>query len=93
MQLINDTSPLLLTTMTQRGQITVPARIRRMLAVKPRQQLGFEIKGNEVHLVPVTATLESIYGSVTPKNRPENFDALIHQAKRAKKVFNQTKQP
>ncbi|MCI0563793.1 MAG: hypothetical protein MN733_35410 [Nitrososphaera sp.] len=93
MQLSNDTSPLFQTTVTQRGQVTIPAEIRRLLGVKPRQQVGFKIKSGSVYIVPVTSTLESVYGSVSPKNSPEDFNALIRQAKdeRTKRAVNSLK--
>jgi AbrB family looped-hinge helix DNA binding protein len=80
--------------MTQRGQVTVPAYIRRILGVKPREQVAFEVKSNEVRLVPVTSTLESTCGSVTPKNHPEDFEALVRQAKeeRATRTINKLNQ-
>lgn len=72
------------TTITQRGQVTIPAEVRRMLGVKPRDKVAFTIEGNEVRLAPVSFTLESAYGSVKPSKRPEDFGDISRTAKEAK---------
>jgi AbrB family looped-hinge helix DNA binding protein len=70
------------TTMTQRSQVTVPAEVRRLLGLKPRDRVAFEIDGDEVRLKPVKWTLESVAGSVKPlHDGPQDFDEMIRQAK------------
>ena len=66
----------IVTSLTERGQVTVPAEVSRLLGLKPRDQVAFVIDGDQVRLVPATFSLESAYGSVEPRNRPENFKAL-----------------
>lgn len=72
------------TTITQRGQVTIPAEVRRMLGVQPRDKVAFTIEGNEVRLAPAAFTLESAYGSVKSSRRPEDFERLSQAAKQAK---------
>jgi AbrB family looped-hinge helix DNA binding protein len=69
------------TTVTERGQVTVPAEVRRLLGIKPRSKLTFRIEGDEVHLLPAAFTLASTFGSVKPINRPEDFEKMIREAK------------
>lgn len=69
------------TTITQRGQVTIPAEVRRLLGAKPRDKIAFRVEGDTVRLVPVEFTLEQVFGSVTPLQRPENFDELSRRAK------------
>ena len=69
------------TTVTQRGQVTIPAEVRRLLGVKPRSKVTFRVDDDEVSLVASEYTLESAYGSVTPLTRPENFEQLSRIAK------------
>lgn len=57
-------------TLTERGQITVPAEVRRLLGAQPRGKLAFRIEGNEVRLVPVAFTFESAYQSVPALPEP-----------------------
>ena len=72
------------TTITQRGQVTIPAEVRRVLGVKHRDKVTFTIDGGEVRLAPAAFTLESAYGSVKPSKRPEDFDEISRIAKEAK---------
>ncbi|MBI4235820.1 MAG: AbrB/MazE/SpoVT family DNA-binding domain-containing protein [Chloroflexi bacterium] len=72
------------TTITQRGQVTVPAEVRRVLGVKPRDRVAFRVEGDLVTLAAASFTLESAYGSVQPSQRPEDFDELSRAAKEAK---------
>ena len=70
------------TTMTQRSQVTIPAEVRRVLGLKPRDKVAFTIDGEEVRLSPVRFTVESVAGSLPPLNDgPQDFDELIRQAK------------
>jgi len=69
----------ILATITQRGQVTIPAEVRRLLAVKPKEKVAFRIERDQVRLVPADFTLESAYGSVTPRKRPEDFEAAIRE--------------
>ena len=71
----------LVTTMTQRGQITVPAEVRRLLGLKPRDKVAFAIDDGEVRLVPVAFTAATAYGSIEPLDRDDTFDEQIRQAK------------
>ena len=71
----------ILTTVTQRGQVTLPVEVRRLLGVKPRDKVAFTIDHNQVRLQPATFTLETTFGSVTPRNRPEDFEAISEAAK------------
>ncbi|HVA92473.1 MAG TPA: type II toxin-antitoxin system PrlF family antitoxin [Chloroflexota bacterium] len=73
------------TTITQRGQVTIPAEVRRRLGVGPRDKVAFAIDDDGVHLFPAPFTLESAFGSVTPKHTPEDFKT-IERAARAERV-------
>jgi antitoxin PrlF len=73
-----------ITTITQRGQVTIPAEVRRLLGANPRDKIAFQVEGDSVRLVPVTLTLEQVSGSVTPLERPENFGERSRAAKEEK---------
>jgi AbrB family looped-hinge helix DNA binding protein len=74
------------TTITQRGQVTIPAEVRKLLGVKPRDKVAFTIEADRVHLAAASFTLESAYGSVKPSRRPEDFEELSRAAKEAKAI-------
>ena len=71
-------------TITQRSQVTIPAEVRRVLGLKPRDKVAFTIKDNEVRLTSVSFSLESAYGSVRPARTPEDFDEASRLAKESK---------
>lgn len=70
----------ILSTVTGRGQVTIPAEVRRLLGTKSGDKVAFEIEDSQVRLRPVKFTLESAFGSVTPKHRPEDFKAMKDEA-------------
>ena len=72
------------TTITQRSQVTVPAEVRRVLGVKPRDKVTFTIADGEVRLRPVSYSIESAYGSVRPSGEPQDFAELSRVARDAK---------
>jgi antitoxin PrlF len=70
------------TSMTQRSQVTIPAEVRRVLGLRPRDRVTFSVRGTEVTLKPVTWTLESVAGSVEPLSADsQDFDEQIRAAK------------
>lgn len=74
----------IVTTITQRSQVTIPAEVRRVLGVKPRDKIAFTIEDGGVRLAPAPFSLESAYGSVKPVEKPENFEEISRAAKEAK---------
>ncbi|MCY3957492.1 MAG: type II toxin-antitoxin system PrlF family antitoxin [Chloroflexi bacterium] len=69
-------------TTTQRNQVTIPAAVRRLLGIKPRDKVAFTIDdAGTVRLAAAQFTLESAYGSVRPTAQPEDFEQLSRDAK------------
>lgn len=64
------------TTLTQKGQVTVPAEIRSRLGLKPRDKVVFELEDDVVKLRRAQSKVLKWYGSVTPKQRPEDFHRI-----------------
>jgi antitoxin PrlF len=83
MQLIKGTADMteILATMTKRGQITVPAEVRRLLGIKPRDRVAFSIEDSEVRLRPARFTLESVFGSVEPATSTADFKTISREAR------------
>lgn len=67
-------------TVTTKGQVTIPAEIRRLLQVAPGDKVVFRVTEGGVELQPATMTLEDTFGAVTPQRRPEDFTALRETA-------------
>lgn len=77
----------IVTTMTERGQVTVPAEIRRMLGLKPRDKVEFSVEDGEVRILPFRATMESVYRSVAPlaQRMSDREMARVAKEERAKR--------
>jgi antitoxin PrlF len=65
------------TTLTERGQVTLPSEIRRKLGVKPKQKVHFEVDGDSIRIVPSAFTLESIRGMAPPLSEPESIEEIF----------------
>ena len=64
------------TTLTQKGQVTIPAEIRSRLGLKPHDKVRFELEGEGVKLRPAASKILRWYGAVSAKNKPEDFRKL-----------------
>jgi AbrB family looped-hinge helix DNA binding protein len=64
------------TTVTQKGQVTIPVEVRRAMGLGPRSRVRFELHGDVVVLRPVSSKLLAGYGAVTPETRPEDYARL-----------------
>jgi len=83
----------IVTTMTQRGQVTVPSEVRRLLGLKPRDKVAFSIEDDEVRLTPARFTLESAFGSVKPTGGKQDFKAISREARDEKLRRERSKLP
>jgi AbrB family looped-hinge helix DNA binding protein len=83
----------IITTMTQRGQVTVPSEVRRLLGLKPRDKVAFAIEKDEVRLTPARFTVESAFGSVKPATATRDFKAISRAARDEKLRRDRTKLP
>lgn len=65
-------------TVTARGQVTIPAEVRRALGLKPRDKVVFEFEAKEkaAKLKRAPSKVQRWFGAVTPKNRPEDFKVM-----------------
>ncbi len=64
------------TTLTQKGQVTIPLEIRRMMDLEPHDRVRFEVDGDTVRIIKASSKLLKWYKSVTPQNKPEDFRAI-----------------
>ena len=70
----------LVRVVTQKGQVTIPVEIRRLLGIKPNDRVAFYVEEGRVYLTTEIETLESAYGAVAPLQQPEDFQSLRDQA-------------
>jgi AbrB family looped-hinge helix DNA binding protein len=85
-------------TVTQKGQVTIPLAVRKLLGVKSRDRVTFRVTEGRVELAPAQMTLEAAYGAVKPTGHPENWTAVRTQAReervrrRVRKVSSPSKE-
>ena len=56
-------------TITSKGQITIPKTIRKKMNIKIGDKIDFKIKNGEVHLIPLTKKVSEVYGILSDKNK------------------------
>jgi AbrB family looped-hinge helix DNA binding protein len=67
-------------SISPKGQITVPKRIRTLLGVKPKDKVAIRLEQGEVKVKPVQTSLESIYQMGGPLKQPFTDKAMAQAA-------------
>ena len=49
-------------TLTSKGQVTIPAGVRKQLGLQPGDRVGFIVEGGEVRLVRKESCMEAAFG-------------------------------
>ncbi len=81
---------LIATPINHRGQVTIPAELRRFLGLKPDGRVTFVIDAGQVKLVPTRLTLETGYRSV-PRLRHSVSDKEMVSIAKAERVKRGTR--
>ncbi len=81
----------IVTTVTSKGQVTIPVQIRRALGLKARDRVAFTLTKDGAKVRPAPSALEAIAGSVKPRKKPEDFKELREIVKEevARKVLEE----
>lgn len=70
-------------TMTSKGQITVPAQLRRLLGLRAGDRVEFRVRADGVvELVPQVGEINSLFGMLKPKVQGvsiEDMDRAIRE--------------
>jgi AbrB family looped-hinge helix DNA binding protein len=75
--MISSNTQSLPTSVTSKGQVTIPADIREHLGIKPKDKVRFEVaEDGTVRVIPAPSRLAALFGSVKPLKKPEDFKAL-----------------
>jgi len=71
------------TTLTQKGQVTIPVEIRRLMGLEPHDRVRFEVEGETVRITKASSNLLKWYKSVPPpRNRPEDSRVVREEFER-----------
>lgn len=74
---------MLESTLTRKGQVTIPKAIRDRLGVKEGGEVLFVMRGEEVVLKVLKGTILDLRGSVQPSAHPEDFEKIRLSVKQA----------
>ena len=55
------------TTLTSKGQVTIPAELRERFGIKPGDRVGFVEEGERIVLQRLEAAIEAVFGIVKAK--------------------------
>ncbi len=67
------------TTLTEKGQVTIPLEIRRLIGLHPRDKVRFEVEGDVVKITRATSKLLAGYKAVKSRATIED-DKTIREA-------------
>ena len=67
------------TTVTQKGQVTIPVNIRNALGLDSSSKLIFSIEEKKIVAQPVKVDLLSLYGSLKTKRKKPVDSKKIHK--------------
>lgn len=70
----------MVSSVSPKGQITIPASIRKRLGVKPRDRVMFVVEGDEVKIVPFRSRLEASYQAVPALDPPRTLEEMAEIA-------------
>lgn len=77
----------MLSTLTSKGQITVPSAIRKQLKLQPGDRLDFVLREDgHIEVVPVRGSITALKGIVPKPKQPvalEEMDTAISEGSRA----------
>lgn len=66
-----------ITTVTIKGQVTIPADIREYLGIKPKDRVQFEVaEDGSVRVMPARSRLAALFASVKPTNSGTDDETL-----------------
>jgi antitoxin PrlF len=68
-------------TLTSKGQVTIPAEVRKRLGLHPGDHVGFVVEGGEVRLVRKESRIEAAFGICKPETSVslDDIERIIKQ--------------
>jgi AbrB family looped-hinge helix DNA binding protein len=67
-------------SVSPKGQITIPVEIREQLGLRPRDQVVIHLQGDEIKVRPGRLRLEDVAASIPALDRPMEIDEMIRIA-------------
>lgn len=68
-------------SVSPKGQVTIPSDMRRRLGVKPKDKVTFRYEGDGVKIVPVRSALASSFQAVPALDPPRSLEEIFEIAR------------
>jgi len=78
------------TSLTRKGQVTIPKAVREALGLKPFDRIEMEVVGGEAHLRKAQLSLDDVAGVLPPLDVPVEDMPRIAKEERAKRWREKT---
>ena len=66
----------MVSSVSPKGQVTVPVAIRRLLGIKPKDKVAFRVEGKRVELTPARTPLDESYMAVPALRRRRSWKEI-----------------
>lgn len=63
-------------TISAKGQVIIPARIRKIFGLRKGDKLKVEIRNRSINMIPKTIDITTLVGSITHHSKMSNFRYL-----------------
>ena len=63
----------MVSSVSPKGQVTVPVQIRRLLGIKPKDKVAFRVEGKRVELTPARTRLDESYMAIPALKRKRSW--------------------
>lgn len=60
-------------TLSAKGQVTIPAPVRKALGLKPGDRIAYKIDRNKAELIPIKGTILDAAGSIKLRKEGRNL--------------------
>ena len=68
--------PRYTSSVSPKGQITIPANIREQFGIDPKDRVSFEVIAEGILIKPVESPVDALYGSVPPLKEQVSWKEL-----------------
>lgn len=86
-----NTSKEILSSVSQKGQVTIPLEVRKRLGVEAKDKVAFRIERDEIKIVSVASSLEKSFQAIPALKKKMSVEQMVEIAanEHAQKVVNE----
>lgn len=71
----------LLSSVSPKGQVTIPLEVRKLLGIKPRDKVCFRVEGEGVKITHFGSSLEANFQAVPSLKKPVSLSQMTETAR------------